>query len=128
MSNLRRSKMAEEIFTNLSGAKAESAGIEPAEKPDEAVITALKEMGIAVEDPQPKKVITAMLEEADKIIAFNCADKLPKEYESKIENWDIGSKRGIGEKPPARSLDGVRQLRDAIRRKVAHLMKSKKVQ
>lgn len=123
MSNLRRSKMAEAIFTEFSGTKAESAGIEPAEKPEENVIAALKEIGITPEDAKPKKVTQSMLEEAGKIITFNCADKLPEKYKSKIENWDIGSKRGMGTKPPEKSLDDVRELRDQINKKVEQLVK-----
>lgn len=125
ISNLRRSKMAEAIFEKLSGTVAESAGIEPAEKPDEMVLTALKEIGAGSEDPKPRKVTDSMLEKADRIIAFNCADKLPKGYEAKIENWDIGSKRGPGEKPPQKSMDEVRELRDAIRTRVELLLKRK---
>lgn len=123
MSNIRRSKMAEAIFEKLSGHRAMSGGIDPVNKPDENVIIVLKEIGIQIEDVKPKKVTDSMLEGADKIITFRCEDKLPEKYKSKIENWEFGRKRKVGEKPLKRTLDDIRKMRDLIYERVSKLVK-----
>jgi len=123
MSNIRRSKMAEGIFEKLSGYKATSAGVDPADKPDKNVINALKEIGFQIKDMKPKKVTDSMMEEAYKIIVFRCVDKLPEKYRSKMENWEIGRKRKIGEKPLKRNLDGVRKIQDVVYERVSKLVK-----
>jgi protein-tyrosine-phosphatase len=122
MSNIRRSKMGEAIFEKLSGSEAMSAGIDPADKPDENVGIVLKEIGVPVKDLKPKKVTDAMFEEADKIITFRCEDKIPEKYKSKVENWELGRKREVGEKPLERTLDDLRNARDIIYEKVKELV------
>lgn len=122
MSNIRRSQMAEAIFTKLTGIKAMSAGIDPAEKVDENVITILKEIGIDMGKTKPKKVTNKMLEWADKIITFRCDDKLPDKFKHKIENWELGVKRNVGDKPPERGLDEIRETRDLIYPKIKKLV------
>jgi len=64
-----------------------------------------------------------MLEDADKIITFRCADLLPKKFLNKVENWEYGRKRKIGEKPLERGLDEIRQMRDNIYKRVEDLIK-----
>jgi protein-tyrosine-phosphatase len=123
MTNIRRSQMAEAIFENLTGEQAESAGIDPIGKVDRNAVIALKEIGIDWKWKESKKVTEKMLEEADKIVTFRCADKLPEKYKLKIEDWEIGVTRKTGEKPPAeRSLDQLRIARDLIYENVKKLV------
>lgn len=123
MSNVRRSKMAAVIFEKLSGFKAENAGVDPADEIDKNIVVALKEIGIELSKTKPKKVTGHMLEEADKIITFRCDDKIPQKYKSKIENWELGSKRNIGERQIERTLEDIRNMRDLIYEKVKVLVK-----
>lgn len=129
MSNSRRSQMAETIFSRLSETKAKSAGIDPAGgdyKVDENVIIVLKEIGIDVHNPKAKKVTKPMLEEADKIITFMCAEKIPEKYKSKVEDWALGVKRELGQKQSERTIDEIRKLRDLIYEKVEELVEGLK--
>ena len=114
--------MAEAIFKKLTGTEAMSVGIDPAKKVDENVITALKEIGVDIHNAKPKKVTGKMLEQADKIITFRCDDKLPEKFKHKIEKWELGVKRNIGDKPAERSLDEIRTMRDLIYQKVKELV------
>lgn len=125
MSNSRRSQMAEAIFEKLSGVKVKSAGIDPAGgdyKVDDNVIVALKEIGIEIHNPKAKKVTEAMLEEADKIITFMCNDKIPEKYKSKIEDWELGVKREIGQRQSERTLAEIRKMRELIYEEVKKLV------
>lgn len=117
--------MAEAIFTKLSRIKVKSAGIDPAGgnyKVDENVITVLKEIGIDAHNLKVKKVTEAMLEEADKIITFMCAEKIPEKYKSKVENWEVGVKREIGQKQSERTIEEIRKMRDLIYKNVEQLV------
>lgn len=125
MSNSRRSQMAEAIFNKLSKDKAKSAGIDPAGgnyRVDPNVITVLKEIGIDVQNLKAKKVTEDMLEEADKIVTFMCIDKIPEKYRSKVENWELGRNREVGEKQKVRTIDEIRKMRDLIYEKVKGLV------
>jgi protein-tyrosine-phosphatase len=125
MSNSRRSQMAQAIFEKLSGTRAESAGIDPAGSNhtiDNNVITSLREIGIETHNLKVKKLTEEMLENADKIIAFRCADKLPEKYKRKIEEWELGRKREVGEKQSERSVEEIREMRDSIYHKVTELV------
>jgi protein-tyrosine-phosphatase len=121
MSNMRRSKMAQAIFENLTGHDAMSGGFDPSDKPDENVAIALKEVGIILKDPIPRRVTEDMMEIAGKIITFRCADKVPEKYQPKVENWEMGRKREAGEKPLERTIDDIRGSRDLIYAKVKEL-------
>lgn len=127
MSNSRRSQMAEAIFNALSGNEnhAKSAGIDPAGcdwKVDENVITVLKEIGIDASHHQSKHLTGSMLEESDLIITFRCAERIPTAYKSKVENWELGIKREVGQKQPERSLDELRKMRDMIYERIGQLI------
>src|SRR3989344_3367772 len=103
MSNSRRSQMAEAIFDKLSGLKSQSAGVDP--KPvDQNTVLVLKEIGIDFKG-KSKRLTEPMLEKADKIITFRCADHIPEKYHSKVENWEVGVKRKVGEGQVERDLD-----------------------
>ncbi|HLC93307.1 MAG TPA: low molecular weight phosphatase family protein [archaeon] len=120
MSNSRRSIMAEAIFDKLTGPKAQSAGIDP--KPaDQNTFLVLKEIGIDCKG-KSKKVTEAMLEQADKIITFRCAEHIPEKYHPKVQNWDFGAKRQVGEEQKERTLEYMRELRDSIYEKVKELI------
>ncbi|MFH0820743.1 MAG: low molecular weight phosphatase family protein [Candidatus Peregrinibacteria bacterium] len=120
MSNSRRSQMAEAIYKSLGGS-AKSAGIDPAGgdyQIDPNVISALKEMKIETKGLKTKQLTEEMLDEADKIITFRCADLVPKKYHAKIEDWDLGAKRQVGQKQAERTLDEIRMYCDLIYQKV----------
>jgi len=130
MSNSRRSQMAELIFNKLSEShSAMSAGIDPQGgnwKVDPNVYIALKEIGIEAKNLEAKKLTDEMLEKADKIITFMCADKLPAKYQSKVEDWQLGVKRNIGEKQSERTLDEIRKMRDLIYEKIKQFVQQLK--
>jgi len=131
MSNSRRSQMAEAIFSKISGYMAKSAGVDPAggdHRVDANVIAVLKEIGIDHPGARAKKLTDSMLEEADKVITFRCSDKIPERYKAKVEDWELGAKREIGQKQRERTLDEVRNMRDSIYEKVKNLVERLKTE
>ncbi len=113
--------MAEAIYNEMSGCKAGSAGLEPTEVVDENISQLLREINVEVEDPKPRKLTDSMLEKADKIITFNCHDRIPERFRYKIENWDVGAK-SINQFKEMYSLEYLRRVRDQIREKVKTLI------
>jgi protein-tyrosine-phosphatase len=116
--------MAEALLKKISRAHAKSAGIDPeggGYKIDRNVVDALKEIGIDLHNAKAKKLTEAMLEEADIIITFRCREKIPERFRPKVEEWNLGRKRGAGQKQSERTLAEVRGMRDMILRKVKQL-------
>ena len=111
--------MAEAFFRQVSKTwKAVSAGIEPDENIHPLTVETMKEVGIDVSRRKPKRLTTAMLKQADRVIVMDSQvlEGIPSPYRSKTVNWGIQSLLGKHE-------EQVRQVRDEIRRRVDQLSK-----
>ena len=112
--------MAEAIYNKFSSG-AQSAGIDQAGgnySIDPNVLTVLNEIGIETKNLKAKKVTEEMMEHADQIIAFRCAEHIPEKYRFKVSEWELGVKREPGRKQTERTLDEIRKMRDLNLEKV----------
>jgi len=116
--NSGRSLMAEAFFEQVSKEwSAASAGIKPDEKIHPWTVELMKEIGINMSQRRPRLLSSEMLKEADRIVAMDSdvLKQIPPECLSKTENWNISPL-------PGKRIEEVRQIRDAIRKKVQQLL------
>jgi len=120
--NAGRSQMAEAFFNQIARergleVKAESAGTAPGERINPVAAAAMAEMGISMEGHRPKLLTPEGAAAAGRIITMGCgveADMCPAgTYIS--EDWGLPDPHGQG-------LESVREVRDAVRRKVEALV------
>jgi arsenate reductase (thioredoxin) len=115
--NAGRSQMA----AGLLQAKAEdgirvlSAGSEPADQLNPAVVEAMKEVGIDISAEQPKKLEDGMVRESDVVITMGCGDACPIYPGKRYEDWDL-------EDPSGKDLETVRGIRDEIAGRIDNLI------
>jgi protein-tyrosine-phosphatase len=94
-----------------------SAGSEPADELNPAVVEAMQELGIDISAERPKKLEDGMVREADVVITMGCGDACPIYPGKRYEDWEL-------EDPAGKDLETVRRIRDEIRKRVATLARS----
>ena len=117
--NRGRSQMAEAIFNRYapSHIRAISAGSQPAERLNQTVVNAMKEIDINISSQRPKLLTVEMLDSADIVITMGCgAEKACPAAFVQTEGWQL-------EDPEGKSMRTVREIRDHIEVKVKHLIK-----
>lgn len=118
--NSGRSQMAEALFNRLAGGKAGalSAGTQPADKVNQTVVEAMREVGIDISGNKPKGLTMEMVEKADKMITMGCGAEAgavcPANF-IETEDWEL-------EDPKGKSLEQVRKIRDEIQNRVKRLI------
>ena len=77
--NAGRSQMAAALLEREAqgGVRVLSAGSEPADQLNPAVIEAMKEIGIDISAERPKKLDEDMVRESDVVITMGCGDACP---------------------------------------------------
>jgi arsenate reductase (thioredoxin) len=115
--NAGRSQMAQAFFDRHApdDVRAESAGQQPRREgvwPN--VVEAMREIGIDLSESRPKRLTVEMQLHADWAITLACGATCPF-VPTFVEDWDIPD-------PAGKSLDEVRQVRDAIEVRVADLI------
>ncbi len=113
--------MAESIFNELAKKKglkvrAISAGTMPSGQVDPIVVMVLEEIGIRIENQQPRSLTNEMISGSDKIITMGCVakDVYPSVFIDKTIDWNI-------EDPKGKPIEKVREIRDVIKVKVEEL-------
>jgi len=94
-----------------------SAGSEPADELNPAVVEAMQELGIDISAERPKKLEDGMVRKADVVITMGCGDACPIYPGKRYEDWEL-------EDPAGKDLETVRRIRDEIRKRVATLARS----
>ncbi|PTA47438.1 arsenate reductase ArsC [Micromonospora sp. RP3T] len=117
--NAGRSQMAAGWLRHLAGDAVEvrSAGSEPADRINPVAVEAMREVGIDITDRTPARLTWDAAEASDVIVTMGCGDACPVFPGKRYEDWQLTD-------PAGRSLDVVRQVRDEIRQRVAHLISS----
>jgi arsenate reductase (thioredoxin) len=92
-----------------------SAGTDPADRLNPAVVEAMSELGIDVTNEFPKPLTDEMVKAADVVITMGCGDACPSYPEKRYLDWDL-------EDPSSQSLPGVRNIRDEIDVRVQALL------
>jgi arsenate reductase len=115
--NAGRSQMAAAFMNSLSEGAVEvrSAGSEPTDRLNPAVVEAMGEIGIDIAAAQPKLLSNDALAAADVVITMGCGDACPYYPGKRYEDWTL-------EDPAGKELDAVRPIRDEIKRRVETLL------
>src|SRR5512141_1764196 len=111
--NAGRSQMAAGLLQRKAGDRVRvlSAGSEPADQLNPAVVEAMDEIGIDISAERPKKLEDGMVRESDVVITMGCGDACPIYPGKRYEDWEL-------EDPAGLELDAVRRIRDEIDRRV----------
>jgi arsenate reductase (thioredoxin) len=115
--NAGRSQMAAALTHRLSEGwiAVRSAGSQPDERIDPAVIEVMSELGIDVTEEFPKPLTDEVVRAADVVITMGCGDSCPVYSGKHYEDWDVAD-------PAHQPIDVVRAIREDIRRRVAELV------
>jgi len=117
--NAGRSQMAAGWLRHLAGERVVvwSGGSEPTSEINPAATTAMAEVGIDITDEFPKPWTEEIVRAADVVVTMGCGDACPIYPGKRYEDWDL-------EDPADLDLEGVRVVRDEIRRRVVELVES----
>jgi len=120
--NAGRSQMAE-AFAKRKGLQAASAGTQPAESVNPAVVEAMAEKAFVFAMKKPKMLTAEMIDEADLVITMGCSieEVCPRPMldrkQKKVIDWGLDDPKG-------RPLPEVRKIRNEIERRVEDLAQS----
>ena len=115
--NAGRSQMAAGFLTSMAGDRVEvrSAGTQPADKVNPAVVSAMAELGIDLGAESPKVLTTDAVKASDVVITMGCGDECPYFPGKAYLDWVLEDPAGAG-------IEAVRLIRDEIRRRVETLV------
>jgi arsenate reductase (thioredoxin) len=115
--NAGRSQMAAGLVKLRSEGRihVRSAGSDPAETINPAVVEAMTELGVDMSEEFPKPLTDEVVRAADVVIAMGCGDACPIYPGKRYEDWLLDD-------PAGKSLDEVRPIRDEIDRRVQALI------
>jgi arsenate reductase len=117
--NAGRSQMAAGLLEREAASRVHvaSAGSEPADQLNPAVVEAMQEVGIDISAERPKKLEDGMVRESDVVITMGCGDACPIYPGKRYEDWEI-------EDPAGKELETVRRIRDEIHERIRVLTES----
>jgi arsenate reductase len=107
--NAGRSQIAQALYERRGGS-ARSAGTTPAERVHPEVAELMPELA----DRVPRKLELADAEWADVVVTMGCGDECPAIPGKRYIDWEL-------EDPAGKDAKTVRNIRDAIERRVAEL-------
>jgi protein-tyrosine-phosphatase len=115
--NAGRSQMAAGLVKLRSRGRihVRSAGSTPAAEINPAVVEAMEELGVDMEEEFPKPLTGEVVRAADVVITMGCGDACPIYPGKRYEDWEL-------EDPEGKDLETVRRIRDAIDDRVQRLI------
>jgi arsenate reductase (thioredoxin) len=115
--NAGRSQMAAALLAERAGDRVAvySAGSEPGETLNPAVVAAMAELGIDISAEQPKRLTDDMARDADVVVTMGCGDACPVYPGKRYADWDLPD-------PAGKALEEVRPIRDDIAARVDTLL------
>lgn len=107
--NAGRSQMAAALLEARGGGMVEvlSAGTEPADRINPAVLEAMREVGIDLGGATPKVLTDAAVRASDYVITMGCGDKCPVYPGKQYRDWQLAD-------PVGQAVEAVRAIRDEI--------------
>jgi arsenate reductase len=112
--NAGRSQIAAAFFNARADpqkARAISAGTQPGERVHDVVVDAMREIGLDLRAAVPQLLTPALACDAAWLITMGCGDACPVVPGVGRDDWPLDDPKG-------QPLERVRQIRDAIRRRV----------
>ena len=108
--NAGRSQMAAALLAHRSQRRVHvrSAGSEPADRLNPAVVEAMSEIGIDVSAELPKPLTDEVVRAADVVITMGCGDACPIHPGKRYEDWELDD-------PAGWPVEQVRTIRDQNR-------------
>jgi arsenate reductase (thioredoxin) len=115
--NAGRSQMAAALLDLKAGGRVRvrSAGSDPADRLNPAVVEALGEIGADISKEFPKPITDEAVRAADTVITMGCGDACPIYPGKRYEDWEL-------EDPAGKDIETVRQIRDQIAERVERLL------
>ena len=107
--NAGRSQMAAALLDHKAGGRVQvrSAGSEPAERINPAVIEAMTEVGLDLSKEFPKPLTDQAVREADVVVTMGCGDACPYHPGKRYLDWELPDPAGL-------PVEEVRPIRDRI--------------
>jgi protein-tyrosine-phosphatase len=115
--NAGRSQMAAGLVKLRSEGRVHvrSAGSDPGEEINPAVVTAMEELGVDMSEEFPKPLTDEVVRAADAVITMGCGDACPIYPGKRYEDWALDD-------PAEQDLETVRRIRDEIDGRVQKLI------
>jgi arsenate reductase (thioredoxin) len=115
--NAGRSQMAAGLMSLRAAGKVHvrSAGSDPAEEINPAVVEAMAELGIDLHEEFPKPLTDEVVRAADAVITMGCGDACPIYPGKRYLDWELAD-------PAGKDLETVRAIRDDIDARVQALL------
>jgi arsenate reductase (thioredoxin) len=115
--NAGRSQMAAGLVKLRSAGRihVRSAGSDPGEEINPAVVQALAELDVDMSEEFPKPLTDEVVRAADVVITMGCGDACPIYPGKRYEDWEL-------EDPADKDLETVRRIRDEIDARVQSLV------
>jgi arsenate reductase len=115
--NAGRSQMAAALLDHHAKGKVHirSAGSDPADQINPAVLAALDEWGIDLSREFPKPLTDEFVKAADVVITMGCGDACPIYPGKRYEDWELDD-------PAGQPVEQVRRIRDDIDTRVQQLL------
>jgi arsenate reductase (thioredoxin) len=115
--NAGRSQMAAGLMTLRAEGRVHvrSAGSDPAEEINPAVVEAMAELGIDLEEEFPKPLTDEVVRAADAVVTMGCGDACPIYPGKRYLDWELAD-------PAGQDLGTVRAIRDEIDARVQALL------
>jgi protein-tyrosine-phosphatase len=92
-----------------------SAGSEPADQLNPAVVEAMREVGIDLDGRRPRRLTDADVRESDVVVTMGCGDACPVYPGKRYQDWALDDPSGL-------PLAEVRPIRDEIDARVRGLL------
>jgi len=115
--NAGRSQMAAGLLSKHAGGRVHvrSAGSDPADRINPAVVAVMEEVGVDVTQEFPKPLTDEVVRAADAVITMGCGDACPIYPGKRYLDWDLDD-------PAGRSVEAIRPIRDELDRRVQELL------
>jgi protein-tyrosine-phosphatase len=115
--NAGRSQMAAALMHHHAGGRirVKSAGTDPSERINPAVVQAMAELGVDLSRELPTLLTDDLARSADVVVTMGCGDACPVYPGKRYLDWTLPD-------PAGRPLEQVRPIRDEIERLVLGLI------
>jgi protein-tyrosine-phosphatase len=107
--NAGRSQMAAGLLDRLAAGRVRvlTAGSEPADEINPAVVEVMREVGVDLSREVPKRLTDESVRAADVVVTMGCGDACPLYPGKRYEDWEL-------EDPAGKEIATVRRIRDEI--------------